>query len=141
MLHLVLFAALAAAPLEHEVLGGVNRYRATRGLAALEWNEAAAEEARIHCRNLLTGPVSSPHAGFDGRLERLRKKTPFRRAAENVGLLSLRDRLGEVVVRMWSGSEKHRLNLEGAYERTGIGIVQSNGTVCAAQILLGGSPP
>jgi uncharacterized protein YkwD len=139
MFALVLLAALSAGSTEREVLGEVNRYRAGRGLAALAWNEAAAEEARAHCRNLLTGPVTSPHAGFDGRVARLKKKVAFRQAAENVGLLSLRDRVGGFVVRMWSSSDTHRRNLEGPYERTGIGVVQSNGMVCATQILLGAS--
>lgn len=141
MFALVLLTALSAGSLEQEVLGGVNRYRAGRGLAALEWNETAAEEARRHCRNLLTGPVASPHSGFEGRIARLRKKLSFRRAAENVGLLSLRDRLGDLVVRMWASSDDHRRNLEGPFQRTGIGVVQSNGMVCAAQILLGAAEP
>lgn len=141
MFALVLLAALSAGSIEQDVLGGVNRYRAGRGLSALEWNEAAAVEARVHCRHLLTGPIASPHSGFDGRVARLRKKISFRGAAENVGLLSLRDRLGDVVVRMWAGSDTHRRNLEGPYQRTGIGVVQSNGMVCAAQILLGAAAP
>jgi uncharacterized protein YkwD len=138
MLALVLLAAMSAGAVEQDVLAEVNRYRAGRGLSTLEWSEAAAEEARLHCRNLLTGPVVSPHAGFDSRVARLRKKLSFRGAAENVGLLSLRDRPGDFVVRMWAGSDTHRRNLEGPYQRTGIGVVQSNGMVCATQILLGG---
>lgn len=141
MLALVFLAVLSAGSAEHDVLGGVNRYRAGRGLAALEWNEAAAEEARLHCRTLLTGPVASPHSGFEGRVARLKRKFFFHRAAENVGLLSPRSGLGDVVVRMWAASDTHRRNLEGAYERTGIGVVQSNGMVCAAQILLGDKAP
>ena len=137
MFVLVFLAALSSGSVEQAVLDGVNRYRTDRGLASLEWNEAAAEEARSHCRSLLTGPVAAPHAGFEGRVARLKKRVSFRSAAENVGLLSLRDRLSDVVVRMWLSSDTHRRNLTGPYQRTGIGVVQSNGMVCATQILLG----
>jgi uncharacterized protein YkwD len=140
----LLFAAFAGGSLsggsvEQDVLTQVNRYRAERSMTALQWSEAAAEEARGHCRNLLSGPVSSPHAGFEGRVARLKRLLSFRRAAENVGLLTPRKLTAETVVRLWVKSPDHRQNLEGAFERTGIGVVQTSGVVCATQILLGGT--
>lgn len=140
MFILSLFVVFASAPVEKDILAGVNRLRAERGLPVLEWSEPAAEEARTHCRKLLSGPVTSPHAGFDGRVARLRKRLSFREAAENVGLLSLTGKVANVVVKMWSGSPTHRRNLEGPFALTGVGIVQTNGMVCAAQILLGDPP-
>ncbi len=136
MFILVLLATLSSPSVERDVLANVNRYRVEHKLAPLEWSEPAAEEARGHCRQLLSGPVTAPHAGFDSRLARLRRKVNFRAAAENVGLMSLSSKAAETLVGMWSRSDTHRRNLEGPFAQSGIGVVQSNGMICATQLLL-----
>lgn len=136
---LVMLLALgaAAAGMEREAFEEVNRYRAERGLRRLEWNDDAAELARRHCGDLLGGRARAAHEGFESRVARLKKLMKVRGAAENVGLLSRQAGAGRVVARQWMESEGHRRNVLGPYERTGIGVAEGGGLVCAAQILIG----
>jgi uncharacterized protein YkwD len=133
---LVLVGAMLASA-EHAVFDEVNAHRREIGLPALIWNEAAAAEARRHCRNVLRGSARSPHAGFAQRAARLRQATGATRAAENILLAGGNGfRVGRAVAE-WLASPDHRSSMEGPYEMSGVGLAQQGGATCAAQIFLG----
>lgn len=132
---LLFMAALAGA--ERDVLEQVNAHRKVKGLSALVWHEAAAQEARRHCGRVLAGTARGPHAGFEERAARLRRATGARRAGENVFLQDNGPFVAERAVQAWLKSRGHRRAIEGPFEISGVGLVSRGGRVCAAQIFLG----
>jgi len=132
---LLMAAALGAA--ERQVLEEVNAHRRAQGLAALGWHEPAAAEARRHCGRLLAGGAGGPHDGFRERAARLRRSTGARRAGENVFLKDRGRFHPSDALAAWLDSEAHRRTLEGAFELSGVGVVERGGMVCATQIFLG----
>jgi len=113
--------SVQASEIEKEILDQVNRYRRTKGMVALTMNNEVNEEARQHSRNMATGSTPFGHDGFSARAKRLQGKiTGFRGMAENVayGQLSAKE-----VVADWISSPGHKINIEGNYTQTGIGVV------------------
>jgi len=127
-----------AGRLEQTVLDLVNRHRRAHGLAALVPDARIAQQARAHSVAMAAGRTPLGHAGFDARAAALHKLMAFRGIAENVAFnQGHRDPAAEAV-RGWLGSRGHRQNIEGPYERTGIGITSNaKGEVFFTQIFVG----
>jgi uncharacterized protein YkwD len=127
-----------AGRLEQTVLDLVNRHRRAHGLAALVPDARIAQQARAHSVAMAAGTTPLGHAGFDARAAALHKLMAFRGIAENVAFnQGHRDPAAEAV-RGWLGSRGHRQNIEGPYERTGIGITSNaKGEVFFTQIFVG----
>ncbi|HEX6913592.1 MAG TPA: CAP domain-containing protein [Chitinophagaceae bacterium] len=110
-----------APSIEDEVLVLVNQYRKSIGLGALKTNNAVVEESRRHSYNMAHHIVPFSHEGFNTRSKTLASKIPgMRSVAENVayGQASAREVVGD-----WLKSPGHKMNIEGNYTQTGIGIV------------------
>lgn len=82
------------------------------------------------------GAGSISHDGFEGRSLRARRLMGLSDVGENVGTCrGSRAAAAGMLVTAWTGSAGHRMNLEGAWSRTGIGaVVDDDGTVFAVQI-------
>lgn len=121
--------------MQQAVNNEVNAYRAAKRLKPLRMMPLITEEAIEHSQNMARGRVKFGHGGFEKRVGRIMKKLDNANAsAENVayGQLSAKE-----VVREWIKSPGHRVNIEGNYNLTGLGIVQArNGNLYFTQIFI-----
>jgi len=124
--------------LEQEVHELVNRHRRARNLAALTLDPRISREARLHSVAMATGTTPFGHEGFDERVKALRLAMPWQRTAENVASSQGYPDAAAEAVRGWLGSAGHRKNIEGPYDRTGVGVARSaTGEVFFTQIFVG----
>ncbi len=103
----------------------INEYRAGKGLGALTTHSAITEESRTHSKNMAEGTVEFGHDGFADRIARIRTSLPLSGGAENVAFNSGYDDPAQVAFDGWIDSDGHRKNIEGNYDKTGIGAAQS----------------
>ena len=130
------------ASLEQETHAKVNAYRASRGLAALAWNESIAEQARRHSRNMAKGTAGFGHDGFDTRAHDRVKMVPWSSVGENVFMLLNLPDPAAVAVAGWVDSEGHRENIEGDFDQTGVGVARaSDGSLYFTQIFIKSKQP
>ncbi len=124
--------------LEAAVVRLVNAHRAERHLRSLVTDSALARIAREHSRDMAERHVSFGHDGFSDRAKEAERLFDFSEIAENVALNDYaRGRTVAVAIQGWLGSPHHRENIEGSFDRTGVGVARSgNGTWYYTQIFL-----
>ena len=124
--------------LERAAFELVNRHRLDRGLPALRLDPRVADQARSHSADMAAGNVALGHAGFDGRVQALRRAIPWRATAENVAFNRGHSDPAAEAVRGWLASRAHRENIEGPYEVTGVGVASNPaGETYFTQIFVG----
>jgi len=127
-----------SAALESAVLELVNRHRRAHGLAALVPDAGIARQARAHSAAMAAGKTPLGHAGFDTRAAALHELMAFRGIAENVAFNQGHRDPAADAVHGWLASRGHRENIEGPYERTGVGVTtNAKGEVFFTQIFVG----
>ena len=159
MLRLLLAALLAAAPapafasgdsLESLIFALTNDVRAQHGLRPLEWDEAAAEAGRGHCRDMARLGFfehDSPVPGRRTNVDRVRAAgTDSNVFGENLAVHSLSnleapELAGRMVAELMK-SPTHRANiLSREYRRLGVGAApgryQGQGAAYVTQVFLG----
>jgi uncharacterized protein YkwD len=112
--------------LERGLFDRVNEHRLGERKPSLKWDEAVAEVAREHSRNMAAGRVGFGHDGFDARAGRLKREVRWSAIAENLATNNYARH--ETAERAFTGlvySDGHRRNMEGDYERTGVGVARS----------------
>lgn len=126
--------------LEAAVVRLVNAHRVRRHLRALVADTALTRIAREHSRDMAERRVSFGHDGFDDRVKEAERRFDFSEIAENVALNDYdRGRTALVAVRGWLGSPHHRENIEGNFDRTGVGVARSgDGTWYYTQVFIAG---
>lgn len=126
--------------MEQEVFSEINQYRLNQGLPALAWNDAAAEQAREHSRNMATGTVPFGHQGMDQRFDAIRRQFPSMKLtvlAENVALNKGYRDPADDAVKGWIESPGHHENIVGKFTLTGVGAaISADGTYYFTQIFL-----
>lgn len=124
--------------LEQAVVRQVNAYRVRRHLRSLVADSGLARIARDHSHEMAERRVSFGHDGFDDRVKQAERRFDFSEIAENVALNDYpRSRTVTVAVDGWLGSPHHRENIEGNFDRTGVGIARSgDGTYYFTQIFI-----
>lgn len=124
--------------LEATVVRLVNAHRARRHLRTLVADTVLARIARDHSRDMAEHRVSFGHDGFDDRVKEAERSFDFSEIAENVALNNYaRSRTVTVAVDGWLGSPHHLANIEGNFDRTGVGVVRAdNGTYYYTQLFL-----
>lgn len=119
-------AAPASANLEEQIAQRVNQHRASRGLAPLTYDPRIADLARAHSQEMASGAASFGHAGFEQRVSAIGGFLSVAGAAENVAVdPRAGPSLADLVVQGWLGSAGHRENIEGSYDRTGVGAARA----------------
>ena len=113
--------------LETSIYEEVNKYRLSRGLRALQLDPRISEQARIHSANMARGKVSFSHDGFRKRIKIIDRQISYRRAAENVAFNQGFSNPSDRAVLGWINSPGHRLNMEGDFDLTGIGVGRGRG--------------
>ncbi|QEH42806.1 CAP domain-containing protein [Chitinophaga sp. XS-30] len=113
--------------MEEDILYYVNKYRKSKGLAALVMNEVLNTEARGHSRSMANGRSAFGHDGFESRIDDISKKLGrVSAAAENVAYGNLN---AEAVVNGWIKSPGHRKNMLGNFNMIGIGTAKGKGNI------------
>ncbi len=124
--------------LELAVVRLVNAHRTRLHLRKLVADSALARIAREHSRDMAEQRVSFGHDGFSDRAKEAERRYDFSEIAENVALNDYaRARTVAVAVDGWLGSRHHRENIEGNFDRTGVGIARSgDGTYYYTQLFV-----
>ncbi len=121
------------AAVEQSVFTQINKYRASKGLAALTRNSAIDNQARIHSQNMANGTVGFGHTGFAERVKAV--GIPYTAAGENVAYNQGFPDPATKAVDGWLKSSGHLRNIVGNYNKTGIGVaVSKTGKVYLTQI-------
>ena len=115
----------------------VNELRRAHALKPLTLDPMISAQATGHSAEMARSGKIISHRGFNQRLEAIRKKIPYRAAAENVAAAIGYEDSARTVVEGWKNSPEHRKNMLGHFSLTGIGIAQSkNGRYFLTQIFI-----
>lgn len=113
------------ASLEQAVHTQINQYRASKRLPALTLDPRISEQARVHSQAMANKRVAFGHQGFEQRVQTLGRSISYQGAAENVAYNQGYSDPATQAVKGWIKSPGHRTNIEGQYNRTGIGIARN----------------
>jgi uncharacterized protein YkwD len=129
----------ADATLELAIYDLVNAHRKGKGLTPLTLDPRINRLARLHSAGMATGRVRVGHDGF-GERAKLLSEGKHKGVAENVAYdLGHADPATDIVDG-WLKSANHRDNIEGPYERTGVGVARNAaGAIYVTQLFVGGS--
>lgn len=125
--------------IEQEIHARINQHRRSKGKAPLLRDARIDLLARRHSELMAAGRRSFSHDGFESRAREAGRLFPGRYggAAENVFYTTSPNQVAASAVKGWVNSQGHRLNLEGAYTYTGIGVARSaSGTYYATQLFI-----
>ncbi len=124
--------------LERQVFALINEYRAEHELPALAWNDAIADTARGHSRDMAEGRVDFGHDGFSDRVGHLREALGrVAGAGENVLVTDDPRDVARGAVNEWLHSPPHLHNIRGNFTLSGIGVRESaEGAIYFTQIFL-----
>lgn len=111
--------------LEQSTHAQVNQYRKSRNLPPLTLDARISEQARVHSQAMASGRVPFSHQGFEQRVSVIGRAIPYRASAENVAYNQGYDNPDQQAVQGWIKSQGHRINMEGQYDLTGIGVAKN----------------
>ena len=115
--------------LETAVFDGINAYRTSQGLSALQRRANIAAVAREHSAAMANGSVPFSHDGFTDRFKDIQTLNGSRGGgSENVAFATDRPALVDTIVNGWIASEGHRQNIIGNYDLSGIGTAYDPAT-------------
>lgn len=112
--------------IEQEILSQINQYRDRQNLPPLEPNATISQQAQQHSEAMASGQVPFSHNGFDERIEVISQEISYSGAAENVAFNQGYGSPADRAVNGWLESTRHRQNIEGNYDLTGIGVARSD---------------
>jgi len=122
--------------IEQAIFEQINAHRQSQGLTSLAYSSVIAEQSRQHSvAQSQQGRIS--HDGFDQRVAAIAQAIRYRSAGENVASNRGYADPASQAVTGWLNSPGHRQNIEGDFNQTGIGVVQSSdGTYYFTQIFI-----
>ena len=112
------------AELEKDVLCRVNKHRVSKGLRPLKLDQRISEACRKHSADMAFAKAALGHEGYDERIEAI--QIPYQAAAENVAANQGHADPAGTAVEGWMKSRRHRNNMEGDYDLTGVGVARNN---------------
>ncbi|WP_427159377.1 CAP domain-containing protein [Aliinostoc sp. HNIBRCY26] len=119
--------------IEASVFQQVNQYRVSQKLPPLTRNAAIDNQARIHSQNMASGKVTFGHNGVEERLDAI--AIPYNGAAENVADIDVRNS-ATLAVEKWLSSPRHKTNIEGNFNLSGVGVASNGSKIYVTQIFL-----
>lgn len=127
-----------ASALEREIHALVNQHRARARRPPLQLDDRISALAREHSRAMAQRRRPFGHDGFEERAAALSRIVAVRGLAENVAYDSRTGAaLAPSVASGWIASPRHRENLEGEYDLTGIGAATApDGTTYVTQLFV-----
>lgn len=118
---------------EVEIVRLVNEHRVSLGKPVLESNDILWKAARSHTEYMI-GKKAISHDNFESRLDAIAKQLSYSSAGENVASGYTTP---AAVMTGWLNSQGHRENIEGDYNKIGVGAIQdADGTWYYTQIFL-----
>lgn len=111
--------------LEQSIHQQINAYRRSHNLPPLTLDSRISAQASTHSQAMASGKVPFGHDGFDQRVQVIRRTIPYRAASENVAFNQGYSNPDVQAVQGWIKSAGHRVNIEGQYDLTGIGITRN----------------
>lgn len=124
------------AEVEQAILSKINQHRAAQGLEPLELDADITGVARSHSTNMANSSVTFGHDGFNQRAEAVAVQVPYVAISENVAYNQGYSDVASQAVAGWLNSPRHRQNIEGDYNLTGIGVAQEQGKYFITQIFV-----
>lgn len=103
----------------------VNELRRAQRLKPLTLNPIISVQANKHSVDMARNGSTVSHRGFGERLGEIQKKLPYRAGAENVAANMGYKNPAREAVEGWKNSQRHRNNMLGDYDHTGIGVARS----------------
>lgn len=116
--------------METRLVKMVNNERTKHGLSPLKVWQVLTYHAREHSRDMAEGEVDFGHDGFTTRAQAVFRRMGLKSFGENVAYNYLYDDPLKKAVDGWMKSPKHRDNILGEYNDTGIGIAYSSEGRC-----------
>lgn len=127
----------ALARFERGMFDAVNRYRDSAGLGTMAWNETVASIARKHSKDMAEGKFGLGHTGANQRTIKVGETIPWKSISENVAYSTERADIINFLLDRWLASSGHRVNIEGHYDLTGVGVAESeDGKIFFTQIFV-----
>jgi uncharacterized protein YkwD len=120
--------------METELLQLVNDYRTSIKLKPLKVNVFVSNLAERHSRDMATKKVDCGNEGFKQRTDKIyEQQKPVYSFAENIacGKLTAREVMDD-----WLNSEKHKKNMEGDFNYSGIGIAKNADSFYVTEIFI-----
>lgn len=114
--------------IEQSVFQQINSYRTSKGLTPLIRDDRMDVQARNHSGEMANGTVPFGHQGFDQRVAAT--QINYQAAAENVAWNQGYSDPATRAVQDWLGSSGHLANIQGNYNLTGVGVVQTSDGKC-----------
>lgn len=96
-----------ASSYDMQIFDLVNKHRQSKGLAALQWDDAIYQQCYNHSEAMANGSTAFGHDGFSSRCDKIK---PWSWAGENVAVnYSTKP---HDVVNQWLNSPEHKANIE-----------------------------
>jgi uncharacterized protein YkwD len=111
--------------LEAAVHKQVNQYRQSVNLPPLTFDPSISAQARVHSQAMASGKAGFSHVGFEDRVKAIAKSIPYTSAAENLAYNEGYSDPVNQAVKGWIKSPGHRVNMEGNFDLTGVGVVKT----------------
>jgi len=127
--------------IEKQAFDLVNEHRKSIALPALVNRDYIAAQARQHSKDMASGKVDFGHDGANARLDIISKSLKdMKGGAENVFYCTGNyENLAGTAVAGWLKSHGHRVNIEGDYNLSGMGVAKAaNGDYYFTQIFVKG---
>lgn len=119
---------------EAELLQLINNHRKSLGLPALKNDDGIHAEAVMYSQQMAAGKVPIGPPGFDNPIKSLLRKYNASKMVELIGYDYLTPK---ALFDAWMASTKQRDIIEGSFNLTGIGVIQSvDGKVFVTQVFL-----
>jgi uncharacterized protein YkwD len=126
---------LGMTDLERAVYDAINDHREGIGLEALASQSLMLELARGHSQDMADGVVAFSHDGFEEyRAPTIAENLAIQSVAENVAYLNSSPDPVSDAVQGWLNSEGHRLNIEGEFDLTGLGVAEVGKDIYLTQL-------
>jgi uncharacterized protein YkwD len=124
--------------LEEAVFAAVNEHRGSTGMTELSHSPEIAGVARSHSEAMARGRAGFGHSGFQQRTKAISSLMSLSAAAENVSRHTRRySQVARASLQGWLQSSRHRRNIEGDYELSGVGAARdAEGTYYLTQIFV-----
>lgn len=114
--------------MENELMQEVNAYRKSIGQRPLKVSIFVSNIAERHSRNMASKKIEYGNEGFKDRTDKIYTQLkPVYSFAENIDTTKLS---AKEVLQAWLNSPKHKKNLDGDYNYSGIGIAKSADSTC-----------
>ncbi|MEM8780533.1 MAG: CAP domain-containing protein [Cyanobacteria bacterium P01_G01_bin.49] len=103
----------------------INQYRLSKNLPPFKLDPQITQQARIHSERMAAKSIPVGNNDLEERLKIIGLSVPYQKGVENITVHQNNTDPVKTAVQQWLENPENRQNLEGKYEKTGIGIAQN----------------